>query len=76
MLTQDAFFLMFSGTDTTSYNIMKVALALDRHPEWFQRLKDEQDELRAEFGDTIDRKVSPQGLCPPHLNCETPKLLA
>lgn len=49
---------MFAGTDTTSYTLMKCALVLDRNPEWFQRLKDEQDQLRAEYGDAIDRKVS------------------
>ena len=58
-LAQDAFFLMFAGTDTTSYSLMRCALYLDQYPEWFQKLKDEQDALRAEHGDTIDRKARP-----------------
>ena len=67
-LTQEAFFLMFAGTDTTSYTLMKCALTLDRNPEWFQRLKDEQDALRAEYGDAIDRKVSAPAVQPPPQN--------
>eukprot|EP00892_Ulva_mutabilis_P000151 jgi/Ulvmu1/10136/UM006_0090.1 len=56
-LSQDAYFMMFAGTDTTSTSMVRCALVLDQHPEWFARLKEEQDALRAECGDTLDRKV-------------------
>ena len=64
-LAQSVFFLTFAGTDTTSYSLMRSALYLDRNPEWIQKLKDEQDALRTEYGDTIDRKARPlTAYCP------------
>lgn len=59
-IAKNTYFLMFAGTDTTSNLLLRIAIVLTRHPEWFQKLQEEQDRLRQEFGDTLDRKVCPE----------------
>lgn len=58
-ITGDAFFLMFAGTDTAAFYVMRALVLLHEHPQWFRRLQKEQDSLRQEHGETIDRKVMP-----------------
>jgi len=58
-ITGDAFFLMFAGTDTTAFSMMRALVLLHEHPQWFRKLQEEQDCLRQEYGDTINRKVTP-----------------
>lgn len=58
-ITGDAFFLMFAGTDTTAFSMMRALVLLHEHPQWFRKLQEEQDRLRQEYGDTINRKVTP-----------------
>ena len=62
-LAGEIVFLQFAGTDTTAYAMTRAALYLAEYPEWHQELWQEQQELMAEYGDTIDRRVRP----PPRL---------
>lgn len=55
-IAAQTFFLMFGGTDTTTQALVRMVVLLHRHPQWFRRLQQEQHRLRAEFGDTLDRK--------------------
>lgn len=74
-IANNAYFLMFAGTDTSSFMLLRVPILLNRHREWFQKMQEEQDRLRQEFGDTIDRKARLPRTChlPPHLTCRPPR---
>ena len=61
-LAGEIVFLQFAGTDTTAYAMTRAALYLAEYPEWHQELWQEQQELMAEYGDTIDRRVRPPPL--------------
>lgn len=56
-LAREAIMLMFAGTDTTSYTISKCMAWLSMHPEWLTALGEEQQRLKAEYGEEMDRKV-------------------
>jgi len=56
-IAANGYFLMFAGTDTTSNALLRMAVLLNRYPDWFRRMQAEQDRLREEYGDTIDRRV-------------------
>eukprot|EP00892_Ulva_mutabilis_P000148 jgi/Ulvmu1/10133/UM006_0087.1 len=56
-IAANAYFLMFTGTDTTANVLLRMVILLHRHRGWFRKLQEEQDRLRQEFGDTLDRKA-------------------
>lgn len=56
-IAANGYFLMFAGTDTTSNALLRMAVLLNRYPDWFRKIQAEQDRLREEYGDTIDRRV-------------------
>eukprot|EP00892_Ulva_mutabilis_P000149 jgi/Ulvmu1/10134/UM006_0088.1 len=56
-IAANAYFLMLTGTDTSGTVLLRMVIVMHRHPDWFQKLQEEQDRLRQEFGDTLDRKV-------------------
>lgn len=64
-IASQTFFLMFAGTDTTTQALLTMAILCHRHPQWFRKLQQEQDRLRAEFGDTLDRKACLPAAPPP-----------
>lgn len=58
-IAREVLFLMFAGTDTTSFNIIKVVQLLAQHPDWFDKVKQEQEAIIADIGDDLGREVRP-----------------
>jgi cytochrome P450 len=55
--TREAITNMLAGTFTTGYTFGTAAQLLSQHPEWLDRMAEEQDRLKAEHGDSLDRHV-------------------
>ena len=45
------------GTDNTTFTQCKALVYLHKHPEWFAKMQAEQDRLRSEHGDVMNRHV-------------------
>lgn len=56
-LAKEVIGMMFAGTDTTSYTISRCMIWLSKHPEWLTALGEEQQRLKTEYGEELDRKV-------------------
>ena len=53
----DAKVCVLVGTDNTTFTMCKALVYLHRYPEWFATMQAEQDRLRSEHGETMNRHV-------------------